>query len=226
MTDPPIDLLGARRQELGLPTTSPRIQASQALLLKGGLFAGFFVLATGAALLFVFGQERSLQVSIEGLRPIAQRADQVNQQLAAVRQATGSLNNDLVSMTRRLVAIQSGSALMEQLKRVTPASVQLTSVVVSPSQMQVSGLVISQPTQVGPLEQLNALALNFESLAGVPVEGARLQQAVRGNEALIDFEMLVEIDQSHQPTPDELSDLGADGLARRHRWLRAKGLPL
>ena len=115
---------------------------------------------------------------------------------------------------------------MEQLQRVTPASVQLVSVSVSPRQIQINGVVSPQPLRVGPLEQLNAFALNLESLEGIPQEGARLQQAKRQDDTTVEFDMLVEVDEFHRPSAEALSELGAEGLARRHRWLRSKGLPL
>ena len=115
---------------------------------------------------------------------------------------------------------------MEQLKRVTPASVQLDSVSVSARKIQIDGVVSPQPARVGPLEQLNALMLNLEALEGIPEEGVRLQQANRGDSATVDFDMVVDVDASYRPSAEALSELGAEGLARRHRWLRSKGLPL
>ena len=97
---------------------------------------------------------------------------------------------------------------------------------VSASQIQIDGVVSPQPARVGPLEQLNALVLNLESLAGIPEEGVRLRQANRSDDATVDFDMAVDVDASYRPSAEALSELGAEGLARRHRWLRSKGLPL
>ena len=157
---------------------------------------------------------------------MAQRVDQLNQKLSTTRRTSKALNDDLESIINRLVSVRSGSAFMEQLKRVTPASVQLESVSVSASQIQIDGVVSPQPARVGPLEQLNALVLNLESLAGIPEEGVRLRQANRSDDATVDFDMAVDVDASYRPSAEALSELGAEGLARRHRWLRSRGLPL
>jgi len=226
MTDPSIDLLGPKRVELGLASTAPALQSTKALLLKGGGLAGLLVAATAIAVVMVMRQEQALQARVAELTPIAQRVDQLNQQLSSSRRRSQALSTDLESIINRLVSVRSGSAFMEQLKRVTPASVQLESVSVSASQIQIDGVVSPQPARVGPLEQLNALVLNLESLAGIPEEGVRLRQANRSDDATVDFDMAVDVDASYRPSAEALSELGAEGLARRHRWLRSQGLPL
>ena len=226
MTDSSIDLLGPKRVELGLASTAPAFHSTKALLLKGGLLAGALFTVMVIVVVMVMRHEQSLQATFAQQQPVAQRVDQITQQLTTTRGRAKALNDDLVAIINRLVSIRSGSALMEQLQRVTPASVQLVSVSVSPRQIQINGVVSPQPLRVGPLEQLNAFALNLESLEGIPQEGARLQQAKRQDDTTVDFDMLVEVDEFHRPSAEALSELGAEGLARRHRWLRSKGLPL
>ena len=226
MNDPPIDLLGPKRAELGLPTDASPLLPTRALLIKGGSIAGSIVVLTAIGLFLLMRQEQSLREAVAELTPHAQRADQLTQQVASVRRQTAALQDDLESMTNRLVAIRSGSALLEQLKRVTPSSVQLERVSVGVSRIQIDGVVSPALSGVGPLEQLNALLLNLEELAGVPLEGARVQKATRRNDNVIEFDVVVDIDTSYRPSAEDLSQLGAEGLARRHRWLRSKGLPL
>ena len=114
---------------------------------------------------------------------------------------------------------------MEQLKRVTPGSIQLLNVAVGATQIDIQGVAVRQPSTVGPLEQINALVLNLEGLPGVPDEGLQLKNVVRSDDA-VEFNLLIKVDQTYNATVDDLLDLDAVGLARRHQWLRAKGLPL
>jgi len=226
MIDPSIDLLGQKRVELGLASTAPALQSTKRLLIKGGLWSGSLLAATAAVVFLVLRQEQALKESVAELQPIAQRVDRLNQQLATRRQQSQALSDDVTSILNRLVSIRSGSAFMEQLKRVTPASVQLETVSVGSSQVRIDGVVSPQPARVGPLKQLNAFVLNLEALPGTPKEGVRLREATRSADATIEFEMVVDVDQSYRPSAETLSELGAEGLARRHRWLRSKGLPL
>jgi len=225
MSGPPIDLLGQKRSELGLPTATPQQQSSRILVVRGGLLAACCLALSGLVLFSLLRQEQTLSADVQGLRALAQRADQMNAQVQSARSRTQSAQADLAQMTQRLVAISSGSAWMEQLKRVTPGSIQLLNVAVGATQIDIQGVAVRQPSTVGPLEQINALVLNLEGLPGVPDEGVQLKNVVRSDDA-VEFNLLIKVDQSYNATVDDLLELNAVGLARRHQWLRAKELPL
>ena len=94
-----------------------------------------------------------------------------------------------------------------------------------PDQLSISGL--AEPSSVaGGLEQINAFALNLESLAAIPIDGAAIQKAETSNAASTAFSLRVRVDPSVKPTPQQLRDLGAVGLAARFELLKQKGLPL
>lgn len=226
MTDPSIDLLSPRRAELGLPSVQSPALPTGVLLLRGAVVAAVVLLISGVVVVMVGWKEQDLLASKTQLMPYAAQADQLQKTMSSVRKQSQSLQQSITSITNRLVSIRSGSALLEQLKRVTPSSVQLRRVSVDTSRIQVEGVVQQQRAMAGPLEQINSFILNVEGLAGVPDEGAVLQQVSRSDDGVVQFDLDIKVDPSHQPTAEELSELGAEGLARRYQWLRERGLPL
>lgn len=226
MTDPPLDLLSPKRAELGLPSVQSPVLPTGALLLRGAIGAIVLLLLSGATVVMVGWKEQDLLASKTQLMPYAMQADRLQRTIASVRQQSNSLQQSVGLITNRLVSIRSGSAFLEQLKRVTPPSVQLGSVSVGVSQIQIEGVVREQRGMAGPMKQINSLMLNIEGLAEVPDDGAVLQQVSRSDDGIIQFELDVQVDPSHQSSAEELLDLKAEGLARRHQWLRDRGLPL
>ena len=226
MTDPPLDLLGQKRAELGLPPVQSSVQPSGVLLFKGAAVAAVVVILTGVAVLMLGWREQQLVQAKTELTPYANQADQIERQVMSVRSEIKGLTKTIELITNRLVAIRSGSAFLEQLKRVTPSSVQLRSVSVGANQIQMEGVVQQQRTTVGPLEQINSFVLNLEGLAWIPEEGPVLETVSRSDQGAVQFDLQVKVDPLHKPTAAELSELGAEGLARRHQWLLDRGLPL
>ena len=97
--------------------------------------------------------------------------------------------------------------------------------VVQPVQLRISGL--AHPNgRAGGFEQINAFTLNLESLPAVPRESGFVQKAQGIDGDSINFRLQVGIDPSMKPTPQQLRDLGADGLATRFEFLQKQGLPL
>jgi len=226
MSDSSIDLLAPKRVELGLPPVQSPLQPTGRLLAKGGAVSVCLLAVAAIAVFMTASQEKRLNDSVVELTPYANQSDQLEAKLATVRSSTAVLKSNVTSITQRLVSIRSGSAFFEQLKRVTPSSVQLRNVSVGTNQVMIQGLASQSIGTVGPLEQINSFALNLEGLAGVQAEGAVLTKSTRSNDGSVQFDLRVNIDPSHTPTADELMDLGAEGLARRHQWLSDRGLPL
>jgi len=226
MTDPSIDLLGPKRVELGLSRQSSSFESASRLLLKGMLLAFLLLSMGGIGSVYLLWRERQLQQVVIELTPDAREADQLDGQVRSIRADTKSVKQNILLITNRLVSTRSGSAFMEQLKRVTPSSIQLLDVSVGSNQVQIKGVVPQQPLKVGPLEQINAFLLNLERLSGVPKESARLEKITRSDEELVQFDLTLDFDQLYQLTAEELLELGATGLARRHQWLQDQGLPL
>ena len=136
-----------------------------------------------------------------------------------------SLRSICESCGRFLVSGPNGSAFLEQLRRTTPAAVSLRNVTVQPASISLSGAA-GVGRAGGSWDQVNAFALNLESLPAIPPEGARVQQATADGDASISFNMNVKVDPAIQTSPEQLRDLGAEGLARRYLLLKQRGLPL
>jgi type IV pilus assembly protein PilN len=159
------------------------------------------------------------------LTPLEQRLAKARSRLQKATTSAAKLEQDTAKITAQLVSLRSGSAFLEQLRRVTPGGVKLQSVAVQPDQLSISGL--AEPSSVaGGLEQINAFALNLESLAAIPIDGAAIQKAETSSAASTAFSLRVRVDPAIKPTPQQLRDLGALGLAARFELLKQKGLPL
>ena len=219
------DLLQGRRQELGLPVAPAPIQPAWRLLLPGVVFCAMAVIVPLLMQWSLQRRERHLQRELDRLVPVEQQLKTARTSLQRTTQRTEALQRDTARITAQMVSVRSGSAFLEQLRRTTPTAVGLQSVTVQPSEVNITG-----SAQTGPLsggwEQINAFALNLESLPAVPQEGAQVQQASAEAGALVSFKLKVRVDEAVKPTPEQLGDLGADGLVRRYALLKKLGLPL
>ena len=116
--------------------------------------------------------------------------------------------------------MRSGSALLEQLRHVTPQGVRLVSVDANPSKVLIKGE--SQGTDA--FERINALDLNLEALSGMLPDGTSVVNAQANNEAGIGFKLEAKLDPAMKPTPAHLRGLGAEGLSRRLEVLQVIGV--
>lgn len=219
------DLLQGRRSELGLPLAPVSIKPVWRLLLPGVTFSALAVVVPLLVQWTLQMRERHLQRNIDGLVPVEQLLTSARSTLLRTTERTEALQTNTAQITTQLVSVRSGSAFLEQLKRTTPKAVGLQSVTVQPSEINISGSAQSGQLS-GGWEQINAFALNLESLPAVPQEGATVQQASAGDGDLVSFEMTVLVDEAVKPTPQQLLELGADGLVRRYALLKKLGLPL
>ena len=53
-----------------------------------------------------------------------------------------------------------------------------------------------------------------------------VQRATTDETGLLQFTVKVSLDLEVAPTAEQLTDLGADGLARRYQLLKLRGMPL
>ena len=219
------DLLRQRRIELGLPAASPPLRPAWVVLGMGAGIGTVVVLIVLIVYWQLLNRERALQQTVARLTPLEQRLAKARSRLQKATTSAAKLEQDTAKITAQLVSLRSGSAFLEQLRRVTPGGVKLQSVAVQPDQLSISGL--AEPSSVaGGLEQINAFALNLESLAAIPIDGAAIQKAETSNAASTAFSLRVRVDPAIKPTPQQLRDLGALGLAARFELLKQKGLPL
>ena len=137
-----------------------------------------------------------------------------------MRSRRSSLDQQTQSIAEQVVAVRSGSALLEQVRRVTPQSVRLVSVDANPSKLLIKGE--SQGTDA--FQRINALDLNLEALPGMLLDGTTVVKAQADKQGRIAFSLEAKLDPAMKSTPEHLRGLGAEGLAHRLELLQGEGL--
>lgn len=221
------DLLRERRLELGLPQQVPPLMPKEPLLLRGALLGGA---AVGVALAFVVGLgwiEAAQRRELETLLPFERQVRLLEGQIKANRGKLSSLKKDTLQIAEQLVAVPAGSPLLEQLRRVTPAGIQLEDVSVQNDRIKVSGKA-AVGTTPGPLERINALAITLARLPISKTDAVKVLKLTRedGDSPVVNFSLDWELDPKAGPSIQQLKALGAEGLAERYRLLQQQGVPL
>ena len=217
---PKPDLLQQRRLELGLPLEPAPASPLLSLVLRGGIAAVVLLMLSLLTLLVLQHRQKVLQAEVDSLNPVEKRVGDAKERLRAMRSRRSSLEKQTQSIAEQLVAVRSGSALLEQLRQVTPQGVRLVSVNANPSQLRIKGE--SQGTDA--FARINALDLNLEALAGMLPDGTSVVKAQADNEGRIGFTLEAKLDPAMKPTPAHLRGLGAEGLSRRLEVLQVIGV--
>lgn len=221
------DLLRERRLELGRPHDSPPLMAKGPLLLQGALLGGA---AVGLALVSVVGLgwiEAGQQRELETLLPFERQVRSLEGQIKRNRSKVSSLKKDTLQIAEQLVEVPAGSPLLEQLRRVTPAGIQLEDVSVQNDLIKISGKA-AVGTAPGPLERINALAITLARLPISQADGVKVLKLTRedGDSPVVNFSLDWGLDPKARPSIKQLEALGADGLAKRYQLLEQRGVPL
>ena len=217
---PKPDLLQQRRLELGLPLDLAPVPPPLFLLLKGGMGAVVLVMLVVLTLLGLQRRQQLVQSEVDALNPVERRVGDAKERLRAMKSRRATLEQQRQSIADQLVAVRSGSALLEQLRRVTPQGVRLVSVDANPSKLLIKGE--SQGTDA--FERINALDLNIEARPDMLLDGTTVVKAVADQQGRIAFTLEAKLDPAMKPTPAHLRGLGAEGLARRLELLQGEGL--
>ena len=217
---PKPDLLQQRRLELGLPLDPAPVPPPLFLLLKGGMGAVVLVMLVVLTLLGLQRRQQLVQSEVDALNPVERRVGDAKERLRAMKSRRTTLEQQRQSIADQLVAVRSGSALLEQLRRVTPQGVRLVSVDANPSKLLIKGE--SQGTDA--FERINALDLNLEALPDMLSDGTSVVKAQADVEGRIAFTLEAKFDPAMKAIPAQLHGLGAEGLARRLELLQGKGL--
>lgn len=217
---PKPDLLQQRRLELGLPLQQAPVSSLLSLVLKGGIGALVLVMLVLLTLLGLQHRQQVVQAEIDALNPVERRVGDAKARLRTMTSRRSALEQQTQSIAEQLVAVRSGSALLEQLRRVTPQGVRLVSVDANPSKLLIKGE--SQGTDA--FERINALDLNLEALPGMLLDGTTVVKAQADKQGRIDFTLEAKFDPAMRPTPAHLRGLGAEGLARRLELLQDEGV--
>ena len=218
-----LDLLRSRRAELGQPVNPPPLRSALQLSLPAAA-VGISVVVLVAVLSGVaWRRTAALEQQLDRWQTMELQTNQWRQRLQRTRDRAETLEAATTEIADRLVSIRSSSAFLEQLRRSIPEAVRLQSVAVQPAQARLQGVAQDRGATEG-WQQINALLLNLEAWPAVPDDGAKLQLAKTERDQLVGFRLDLRFDPDVQPTPEQLQDLGAVGLARRLRLLRQLGL--
>ena len=217
---PKADLLQQRRLELGLPLEPVPVSPLFSLVLKGGIAGVVLVMLALLTLVGLQHRQQLLQAEIDALNPVEKRVGDAKARLRSMNSRRSTLEQQTQSIAEQLVAVRSGSALLEQLRRVTPQAVRLVSVDANPSKLLIKG----ESRGTNAFERINALDLNLEALPDLLPDGTTVVKAVAEQQGLIAFTLEAKLDPATKPTPDDLRGLGAEGLARRLELLQGEGV--
>ena len=217
---PKPDLLQQRRLELGLALEPAPVPPPLSLLFKGGMGALVLVMLAVLTLLGLQHRQQQVQVEVDALNPVERQVGAAKARLRAMRSRRSTLEQQTQSIAEQLVAVRSGSALLEQLRQVTPQGVRLVSLNANPSKLLIKG----ESQGADAFERINALDLNLEALSDMLPDGTTVVKAVADNEERIAFTLEAKLDLAMKPTPSYLRGLGAEGLARRLELLQGEGL--
>ena len=217
---PKPDLLQQRRLELGLPLEPAPASPLLSLVLRGGIAAVVLLMLSLLTLLVLQHRQQALQAEVDSLNPVEKRVGDAKARLRSMNSRRSTLEQQTQSIAEQLVAVRSGSALLEQLRQVTPQGVRLVSIDANPSKLQIKGE--SQGTDA--FERINALDLNLEALPDMLLDGTTVVKAVADQQGRIAFTLEAKLDPAMKPTPDHLRGFGAEGLARRLELLQVQGV--
>ena len=217
---PKPDLLQQRRLELGLPLQQAPVPSMLSLVLKGGIGALVLVMLAVLTLLGLQHRQQVVQAEIAALNPVERRVGDAKDRLRAMTSRRSTLEQQTRSIAEQLVAVRSGSALLEQLRQVTPQGVRLVSVDANPSKLLIKG----ESQGRDAFERINALDLNLEALPDMLPDGTTVVKALADKQGRIAFTLEAKLDPAMKPTPAHLRGLGAEGLARRLELLQSQGV--
>ena len=217
---PKADLLQQRRLELGLPLEPVPVSPLFSLVLKGGIAGVVLVMLALLTLVGLQHRQQLLQDEIDALNPVEKRVGDAKARLRSMNSRRSTLEQQTQSIAEQLVAVRSGSALLEQLRRVTPQGVRLVSVDANPSKLLIKG----ESQGRDAFERINALDLNLEALPDMLPDSTTVVKAVADKQGRIAFTLEAKLDPVMKPTPEHLRGLGAEGLARRLELLQDQGV--
>jgi len=217
---PKPDLLQQRRLELGLPLQQAPVPSLLSLVVKGGMGAVVLVMLALVTVVVLQHRQQLVQAEVDAFTPVEKLVGDAKARLRAMKSRRSTLEQQTQSIAEQLVAVRSGSALLEQLRQATPQAVRLVSVDANPSKLVIKGE--SQGTDA--FERINALDLNLEALSDMLPDGTTVVKAQVDKQGRITFTLEAKLDPSMKPTPAHLRALGAEGLARRLELLQEQGV--
>ena len=173
-----LDLLRKRREEFGLSLPQP--VPSRALIQRGaliglGLSGPVSLVCLVSVLINRWLEQRELS-----LVPVVTSHQQIQERIASTAQDIERLKTGNRVLAEGIAGIRSGSALLTEITRLVPKKLQLKTLKVRSSLLELSGLV---PQPLG-LEQVNAFQLLLEGSRFFESNGVSLVKASEITSAL------------------------------------------
>lgn len=226
------DLLRRRRQELGLEAVKPA--SSKDLLLRGSLIAAALVALASVIWLSTLFYARWLQAREDSLQPIGAQHQQLQSQLASLEQELASRSSANQALADAIASVASSSVLLAELAQLTPAEVQLLTVVQQAQQLTLTGTAVPPNS----LRAINALQLELEGsplFVRTGVQVIKIQEQAGGQTAAaavagpgaagLSFELKADMaPAARRANLALLQARGATGLYRRLQVLQQEGL--
>ncbi|MFM8674540.1 MAG: PilN domain-containing protein, partial [Vulcanococcus sp.] len=138
-TPAPLDLLQQRRLHRGWPSTQQRPSPAGPLLRRGAALGAVPLVLVLALALAMQGRRWHLASQAEALSAVPAQRQLLDSRLQRVRRQLRQLERSNGALVRGIVAVQSGSALLTELQRVTPMGVQISALQVQGDQLQLKG---------------------------------------------------------------------------------------
>ena len=205
-------------------------------LWRGAAIGAALVAAMGLVAGGLVAIQAGSQAEIDRLLPVQALADGLQARLQSERRRLRLLQRGNQAVADGLVAVRSGSALLEDLRRRTPAGVQLTEVKVEPASLHLKG----RATDSQAFARINALQLALQASPLFQPDGVQLVKANRdeavagagtaaGAGARGRQPVLFELTAGFAERPvlldgEQLRALGADGMAQRLLLLQRAGV--
>lgn len=226
-----LDLLRERRTLRGLPepdASDPFVPLLQGALVGGSLVA--MVLLASGLLALLSG---SSTAELQRLTPLQERVAALQARITAERNRRLAIEKASDALAQALVAVRSGSALMEDLRRRAPQGVQFREARVERDQLRLKGLAADP----GAFARINALQLGLQR--SPLLDPARVTLIKAGREttkaqpppgaAAMAGPVVFELTARFRPAAGAadlatLRLLGAEGMAARLQTLQRAGL--
>jgi type IV pilus assembly protein PilN len=173
------------------------------------------------------------RAEIVRLLPVQAMADGLQARLQRQRRQLRLLQRGNQALADGLVAVRSGSALLEDLRRRTPVGVQITELRVEPTMLHLKGRAADPQA----FARINALQLELQASPLFQPDGVELVKANRDGAS---DSAAAPVERGRQPVMFELSAafaerpvlldgaqlraLGAEGMAQRRQMLQRAGV--
>jgi type IV pilus assembly protein PilN len=234
-----LDLLRDRRDQLGLPEPDAGDPLRPLLLgaaLGGALVGVVLLAAAGLALL-----NRSSAAELQRLTPVQGRVEALQARIKEERSRRVASEKTSRNLAQALVAVRSGSALLEDLRRRAPSGVQFSETRVERDQLRLKGLA-ADPDAFARINALQLALMRSPLLepgrvvlikasreAGTSQTGPAAPSDSASSASAVPGPVLFELTARFRPAGGgadlaTLRSLGADGMAARLQTLLRAGV--